>query len=610
MKDHAMIDSNRSFTLPHVLAWRCVLVAGLLLTSACGRNQSSRQVGPPVEDTPVNLGTAGEFDPIASPEAIKGGSFFTWGGEYPRSLNMWLNYNSFSLEVMSLMFETLVGMHPTREEPLGILAESWEVSADQKTYTFKINPAAVWSDGKPITAEDVQFYYDVIMNPKHLTSLFRVDMSRFSRPEIIDDKTVRITADEAHWKNFWSAAAFYALPKHAWADADFNEIHFDFPVVSGPYRMHQVSTNRSISLQRRGDWWGRNLKINQYKYNFDYLVYRAIEDRTKALEMLKRGDFDLYTIYTARIWAQQTDFPQTQNNWVVRQAVYNEEPKAFQGFAINMRRPQYQDVRVREALARLLNRELMLDRLMFNEYFLLNSYYPDLYENNRNPDAPFLAYDPERARALLAEAGWQVDSAGVLRKDGQPFELVFLNHGEVVPQLNIYLEDLKAVGIQARIEVVSMASFTKRVDEHDFDMVWRNWAAVRLRDPETLWHSETADDIATQNIAGVKSPEIDALIEAQRLEMDINKRNEMLREIDDHLTKIMPYVLLWQSDRNRLLYWNRFGTPRHVLDKYNREEAAVVYWWLDPEKSARLDEAQRANRALPALPDVVRYSDE
>lgn len=588
----------------------CLLALSSLCLLGCGRAPAdSRQVGPPVKDSPVVLQDAGDVDPIADGAAVKGGSFFTWAGGYPKSLNMWLEYSQFSVQVAGMMFEPLITMDPVRDEPLGVLAKSWEISPDKKTYTFKICPDAVWSDGVPVTAQDIQFYYDVMMNPKNLTSLFRVDLQRFLRPEVIDDKTVRITASQAHWMNFWTAGGFFALPKHVWEKLDFNEINFDFPVVSGPYRIYQVQTNRSVIMQRRGDWWGRNLKANQHKYNFDYLVFRAEEDRTKALEMLKRGDFDLYPIYTARIWAQQTDFPQVAKNWVVRQTVYNEEPKAFQGFAMNLRRPQFQDVRVREALAHLLNRELMLDRLMFNEYFLLNSYYPDLYSDNRNPDAPFLKYDPARARALLEEAGWKVDTDGVLKKDGQPFELVFLNWGETLPQLNIYLEDLKSVGIKARIDLVSFASFTKRVDEHDFDMVWSNWSASRLRDPETMWHSKTADEIASQNHPGVKNPEIDALIEAQKQEMDLSKRNAILREIDRRLTVLMPYVLLWQSDRDRLLYWNRFGTPKSVLDKFDREDSALVYWWFDAKKSAALDEAQRTGQALPPLPREVHYKE-
>lgn len=587
-----------------------LLLASCLILSSCGKKPpGSAPATSSVKDAPVVVEQTGEPDPIAAPQAVRGGVFTTWGGGYPKSLNMWLDYNSFSSQITGLMFEPLVEMHSTRDEPIGSLAESWEISPDKKTYTFKIHPAAKWSDGRPVTADDVQFYYDVIMNPKNLTSLFRVDMSRFARPEVLDAKTVRITAEEPHWKNFWSAAGFLALPKHAWEKLDFNTINFEFPVVSGPYVLQEVKTNRSISLQRRGDWWGRVKQYNQHKYNFDSLVFKSMEDRVKALETLKRGDFDVYPVYTARIWAQQTDFPQTQKNWVVRQNVYNQEPKAFQGFAINLRRPIFQDARVRQALAHLLNRELMNEKLMFNEYFLLNSYYPDLYPENRNPDAPFLNFDPEKARALLREAGWVVDASGTLAKDGQPFEIVFLHHGDDLRHLNIYLEDLKNVGIRARIDLVSQAAFTKRKDTHEFDLLWANWGASRLRDPETMWHSRTASDVATQNLSGVNDPEIDKLIDAQKTEMDLSRRNDILKQIDQRLTALMPYVLLWQSDHTRLLYWNKFGTPKSVLDKFNREEVAMAYWWFDPEKSRALEAAMKSDSPLPAAPAEVRYAE-
>jgi microcin C transport system substrate-binding protein len=218
-----------------------------------------------------------------------------------------------------------------------------------------------------------------------------------------------------------------------------------------------------------------------------------------------------------------------------------------------------------------------------------------------------LTYDPPKARQLLQAAGWTVDKSGALVKNGKPFEIVILHHGMDIPHLNIYLEDLKAVGLQVRIDKVSEASFTKRVDEHDFDLVWVNWSATRLRDPEPDWHSKTANEIATNNRSGVQDPEIDRLIEAQKLEMSLVKRDEILRQIDRRLTQIMPYVLLWQSDHNRLLYWNRFGTPRFVLDKYNREDKISTYWWFDPQKSAVLDKAMQAGEGLPMEPKEVRY---
>ena len=581
-----------------------------LLLIACGKS-SAPLSGPKVEDVPVQVEATGEVDPIASTDAVPGGSFTSWPGDYPKSLNMWLEYNSFSVFVSSLMFEPLLELHSTENRPVGDLAQSWEVSPDKMTYTFHLNPAAKWSDGTPVTATDVQYYYDVIMNPKNLTSLFRVDMSRFSRPVVLDDHTVRITANKPHWANFWVAGGMVAFPKHAWEGRDFNTINFDFPVVDGPYALDKAETNHLIRLKRRGDWWGRVQRYNEHKFNFDYLVFKATSDQVKALEMLKKEDFDAYSIYTARIWSQQSDFDQVQKNWILKQNIFNDHPKAFQGLALNMRRPIFQDVRVRQALSCLLDRQTMNDKLMFDNYFLLNSYYPDLYPNNRNPDVPLITYDPDKARALLKDAGWQVGGDGILVKDGQPFDIAILN--PVTPDvrhLTLYVEDLKSVGINAHIEPVSFATFTKRVDNYQFDIVWENFDATRLRDPESMWSSKVADDIAGQNFPGVRDPDIDKLIDAQKTEMDLDKRNAIDKQIDARLVALNPYVLMWQSASERLLYWNRYGTPKYILSRFSDngyEWDPLEYWWFDAAKSAALDDAMKRNVALPPVPAEVHY---
>ena len=451
-----------------------------LLLIACGKGGApgTSQSAPKVQDQSVKIEATGETDPSAAPEAVPGGTFASWQGDYPKSLNMWLDNNSFSGVVSSMMFEPLVELHSTEDRPIGELAESWEISPDKKSYTFHLNPAAKWSDGKPVTAADVQFFYDVMMNPKNLTSLFRVDLSKISRPEVLDDYTLRITAKEPHWKLFWIAGGLVAFPRQVWANVDFNTVNFEFPVVDGPYALDEVKTNRSIRLKRRGDWWGRVKKYNEHKFNFDYLVFKSMEDRTKALEFLKTGGFDQYAVYTAKIWAQDTPvIPQVQKNWVVRQNVYNRFPVGFQGFALNMRRPLFQDLRVRQALAYLLNRQLMNQKLMFNEYFLLNSYFPDLYPGDVNPAIPATQYDPNLARALLAQSGWQVGADGVLAKNGQPLGITILHYeGSDMRHLTIYLEALKSVGINAQVELVSQATWTKRIDNHEFDIVWAAWA--------------------------------------------------------------------------------------------------------------------------------------
>jgi microcin C transport system substrate-binding protein len=592
---------------------RILIICLILFLMGCGGNDKEKgkesKESTTVTPESVVVEDTGEFDPIANPNAVKGGTYTSWGSSFPKSLNYFLDANSFSSEITGMMFESLVALHSTRNEPVGILAESWEISDDKKTFTFHIHPQAKWSDGKPVTAEDVQFYYDVMMNPKNMTSIFRVDLQRFERPNIIDEKTIRMVAKEVHWSNFWTAAGLMAFPKHIWKDVDFNKQNFEFPVVSGPYHLKEVQTNRYIILERRSDWWGRIKKYNQYKYNFDYIKYKFMEDRNKALEAFKKGEFDAYAIYTSSIWANQTQFDQVKKGWVVRQNIYNHEPKGFQGFAINLRRPIFQDSRVREALCYLLNRDLMNEKLMFNEYFILNSYYPDLYTNNINPDVEMRKYDPGKARRLLDEAGWHVGQDGLLQKDGKTFEIKFLNYSEDLRHLNIYIEDLKSVGIKASIDQLSMSTVRKRIDELNFDLYWINWGASRLRDPETAWDSHTADEIATNNVSGVNDPVIDGLIKEQKTEMNLDKRNEILKKIDKRLNEIIPYVLLWQADHTRLLYWNRFGTPRYVLDKFNREDVITTYWWLDQEKDKRLNDAMKNKADLPLEPEKIVYTE-
>ncbi len=552
---------------------------------------------------------AGEVDPIANSSAVIGGTYSAWASGWPKSLNMWLDYNSFSAEVMGLMFEPLMQLHSTENKPMGALADSFSISEDKKTFTFHLDPRARWSDGHPVTADDICFYYATIMNPKNLTPIFRVGLSRFDAPVAVDAQTVRITAHEAHWNNFWEAAGLIAFPKHAWEGKDFNQINFDFPVVSGPYGVGEVKTERSLSLKRRADWWGRSKRYNQNKFNFGVIRYRFMEERDKALEAFKKGDYDAYPVYTAAIWAEKTLFDQVQKGWVKRKNIFNREPIGFQGFAINMRRPIFQDVRVRQALAHLLNRELMNDKLMYNQYFLLNAYYPDLYESNQNPNEPMSDYNPGKARDLLLAAGWKPGSDGVLAKDGQKFSIVIPLSSQDLRHYNIYLEDLKKAGIDARLDQISPSTLTKRIDAHEFDMHWEAWGAGRLRDPEPQWLGKTADEQGSNNHTGVKDKTIDSLIALQKTEMDLDKRNDILKAIDVRLLAIKPYVLLWQSDRHRLLWWDRFGTPKYALDKFNREDAVLTYWFVDPAKAKSLCEAKAAGTALPMDTSAVHYAE-
>ena len=581
------------------------LMVSALSLSACNESGSkgTKSAGKNAElncpELPFDSTATGEFDPIASKDARPCGAITLWGSAMPKSFNMWEDYNSFSAELMGMMFEPLVSLHSTEDREVGILADSWSVSEDGKTFTFHVDPRAKWSDGKSVTAEDVQFYYDVIMDEKNLTPIFKVGLSRFDRPEVVDSLTVKMTAKESHWGNFWEAAGMLAFPKHVWAGKDFNQIRYEFPVVSGPYKIKTFREDRYVELARRADWWGFKKNWNRGKYNFEKIRYRFMNDQTKALEAFKKQDINAYAIYTSSIWMKQTDFDAIQKGWAVKQRIFNKEPIGFQGMAINLRKPQFQDVRVRRALNMLLNREAMNEKYMYNQYFLLNSYYPDLWEGNQNPTATLYKFNPDSARALFAEAGYKVNAQGVLEKDGKPFAINFITSQEDLRHLTLFQEDLKKVGVVATIEQMSQSTLRKRLDDADFDLYWVNWGAGRLRDPEASWISTTALQKGTNNLAGVQDKVVESLINLQKTEFDLAKRNEILKALDNRLAEIVPYVLMWQCDHHRILYWNRYGTPEKVFDRFNREDAIPVYWWLDPTKSATLDKAMKAGESLP-----------
>lgn len=580
-------------------------LALLLLAVACNGGEEAQL--PPVKGTAISAPLAGPRDSMAAPaDAVqRGGTYNIWGSSYPRSLNRWVDNNSTSSEILDLQFESLVAMDSVKEEPVGILAESWEVSPDKKRYTFRIRPEARWSDGKPVTAKDFIFYYDTIMNPRNLTTVFRVSLSRFERPEAPDDHTLVVRAKEPHWLNFWEAAGWTALPAHALEGKDFNRVD-SFPVVSGPYEILENKVNRYVLLRRRADWWGRALPFNEGKFNFDYIRYRFMEDRDKALDVFKKGMLDAYAIYTAKIWATQTDFDQIKHNWIVKQLIRNQEPRGFQGFAINLRRERFQDPRVRRALALLLNRQVMNEKLMHNQYVLLNSYFPDLYPGYVNPALPVPKYDPAQARALLAQAGYSVNAKGQLEKGGRAFKVAFLTSMTDLRHLNLYVEDLKKVGIDATIEQLSYASIRDRLNNFDYDLYWISRGSSRLKDPEGVWHSKQADQAASNNLPGLKDPEVDRLLDAMKTEYDPGRRLALLKQLDARLVELQPYILLWQSEATRLLYWNRFGHPAKPLGEFGREDAIPVYWWFDASRAKRLDEAMKARTALPAEPPEVR----
>ena len=546
-------------------------------------------------------------NPLASPLAEPGGSIRISASQYPKSFNYYLDNNSFSSDLFSLQFETLLSIHPVNLIYEPGLAESVTVSDDKQTFTFTMDPKAAWSDGTPITAHDVKWTVDMIKDPAILTGPHSVPFERIASPEVVDDRTVRFTATEVHWRTLLSLGSFHILPKHHFENFDFNKANFEFPVVSGRYKIKDIQEGFYVRLQLRDDYWDQDSERAQGTENFGTMEFRFYGERDTAYEAFKKGDIDLFAVYTAHRWVQQTTGEAFDRNWILKQRVFNSVPVGFQGFAMNLRRPLFQDKRVRLALAHLLDRERMNRTLMHNQYTLHRAYFEDLYDEANPCPNPLIAFDQEKARKLLAEAGWKANPAtGFLEKDGTVFKVNFLTRSASSDKfLVIYKEDLKDVGIDLAIERKDWAAWVSDMDEYNYDMTWAAWGASLWKDPEGMWHSKEATRPSGNNITGYSNPKVDALIEKQRDLFDVTERNRIVREIDQLIYADVPYVLLWNSNNTRLLYWNRFGTPDTVLSKFGRDASAYAYWWVDLDAEADLNSAQNNGESLaPVLPDV------
>lgn len=543
-----------------------------------------------------------DYDPLASQDAQVGGRIRIGApAQYPSSFNYYLDTNVFSASLFGLMFETLLATNSVTGDFEPLLAERCVISDDKRTFTFTIDARAKWSDGTPVTAHDVAFTVDVIMDPKNLTGSAKVGFESFEKPEIIDDRTIRFTAKEIHWRNLLALGSFAILPKSYFEGKDFNRENFEFPVVSGPYRLGEVREGVFVLAERRADWWLRDAKRVQGIGNFETMEFRFYAERDMAFEAFADGAFDLHAIYTSHIWVQKTDTEPFRKNWIVKQEVHNYDPPAWQGFAINMRRDKYKDPRVRLALAHLLNRERFNDEIMFRQYKMHRSYWEDLYDaEHPNPNPP-IGFDKEKARALLAEAGWKVNPAtGKLEKDGKPFVITFLTRDSSSDKfIVIYKEDLADVGIDLNIDRKDWAAWTKDMDEFNYEMTWCAWGSSIYKDPQYHWHSAEADRTSSANITGYKNDAVDALVEKQKGIFDLQSRNDIYREVDQLLYSETPYILLWYIDYTRLLYWNKFGTPDTVLSKFGNEIAAWMYWWRDDDAAADLERAMATGVALP-----------
>lgn len=556
-------------------------------------------------------------DPVASPRAKKGGVIRFNGAQAPKSLNAYVDNNTYSSMMFSMMYDRLIATDTETLEFVPSLARRWCVSEDGREFTFVIDERAKWSDGTPVSAEDVKWTFDTVVDPKSDTGVWKVILGAFESPEILDAGAERPLAlkfrkkgeSPRNWRDVMYCGTFWVMPKHAFGGRDFNKLDLLDAVVGGPYRISRVAEQVETEYSRVPQWWRADTPSCRNTCNFDRILLRYYIDNENAFDALKKRAIDVYPVYTARIWAQEARGVKFDKNWLLRRRVSNHEPVGYQGFAMNMRRWPFDDIRVRRAMAKLIDREKMNRTMMFNEYFLQDSFYHDLYDEEHPCPNELVLFDMEGAKKLLAEAGFAKNpETGRLEKDGRPFDFKFLSRSasedKFLAHFHAALEEL---GVKMSIVRKDFANWMRDMDSFDFDMTWQSWGADVFRNPETAWLSSEADRKQSNNTVGFKSEEVDRIIAAEKSMETFAEREAAYREIDRIVAAQCPYAFLWNISAKRLVYWNKFGMPDSVLGRYDNEAGVLTYWWYDEDKVRELDEAMSSDSFLPSVPVEVDF---
>lgn len=556
--------------------------------------------------------TTVEPAPLGDPKAIKGGTMLTSMPSWPENLRIYgTGSNTFLNSIMQeLCFESMLELDPNTQEFVPSLASHWKISDDKMKFTYRIDPRAHWSDGKPVTTEDVIATYQLIADETLVDpATYEAIVAKMKEPVAKSKYIFEVECKEKNWRNFISLAGMTILPAHeikGLKGSDYlKDYNFKYTVGTGPYIVNQsdIKENESLTLTRRQDYWGASLPRNEGVYNIDKIRFLVIRDQRLSFDKVCKGELDFSVVYTAKWWKEDlSGLEAIDKGHLIQQKVFTKYPSGIQGLAFNMHKPPLDDIRVRKAIAHLYDRKTMLEKFAYNEYDPLKSYYPG--GDAENPDNKLVEYDPREAAKLLEEAGWtERGSDGILVKGDKrlSFDLTYRTPG-LEKYFTTLKEDAKKAGVEFKLVLTTPETQWKNTQQRNFEIVSQAWGAILFPSPESSWHSKMADAEGSTNITGFSNPEVDKIIEEYNAEFDLEKRTPMLRKIDAIIFNEHPYALAWYLPCERLLYWNKFGTPETVLPKYSDWRTVFAVWWVDPSKEKALKAARKDGSNLSPIP--------
>jgi microcin C transport system substrate-binding protein len=514
----------------------------------------------------------------------------------------------------ALVFESL--LTSTMDEPTaeyGLLAEDVAVAPDKLSVAFRLNPAARFNDGSPVEAADVKHSFDTLLS-KQAAPQYRVLLSDVKAVTVTGPRAVRFDFKRPNAELPLIVGGLPIFSRKWGAGKAFDQVIMDLPVASGPYKVGRMNFGRDITYERREDYWAKDLPVRRGLYNFDRITYKVYRDNTAQTEAFKAGEFDYLRTFSAREWARTYVGKKFDSGELIKAEWTYRNAGDFQGFLINTRREKFKDPRVREALGLAYDFEWMNRQLMYNSYIRVRGFFnnsdfeakglpgPDelkvlepirkllpkdvfakeapLAPVNGTPQA--LRENLRKARDLLAAAGWTYRDGALRNAKGEAFTVEYLDGGGSERVIIPYFQQLAKLGIEGQYRRADFALIQKRLDVFDFDlftvrMVGREAPGADLVD---LWGSQSADTEGSNNLIGVKSPAVDAILNqvvASHTRPELVARLRALDRVLRHGYYVVPQYF---SNTYRVSYRaGKFEQPRVSPLYYQAEDWVISTWW-------------------------------
>jgi len=565
-------------------------------------------------DTPKYPAGFTHFDYV-NPDAPKRGTLYLANPDRRTSFD---KFNPFSLKgvsaagVDSLMFETLATSSQDEITTIyGLLADDMKLSADRMSMTFHLNPKARFNNGDPVTAADVKYSFDTLIGKG--APQYKSYFADIRQCVVLDAQTVRFDFKTKNHELPLIVGSVPVFSKKWAAGTSFDNIQLTPPIASGPYAIDSYDVGRNITYKRRSDYWGNDVPVRKGMFNFESIVYRFYKDDVARLEAFKAGEFDVVVEYSAKNWVRAYNGPKFASGEIVKRNLKHQNGANMQGFVINLRRPQFRDVRVRQALGLALDYEWLNRQLFYNQYTRIDSFFAnselaargmpsedelkllDPLRDKLNPavfgpaPAPPDTNPPHslrenllKARELLRQAGWEYRDGALRNAKGEVFSFEILDDQSSMSRvISVYVRNLNKLGIQVHQRVTDYALVQKRMENFDFDMTSLAFPAVSSPGNEMfdLFSSKAAEEKGSNNVWGLRSPAVDQLIQdlvAATTRKDLVTATRALDRVLLHDYITIPH---WYSASHRVAYRNRFGMPDKLPLYYEANPYVVSTWW-------------------------------